>query len=120
MEFLFQPRREENDQEDGDDATPARDQGIAEQIDLSQVGVAEDGRHDATQHRRAAEFFGRIDADEDVQTIEGGVAGNGQDLHERLGSQRWIHLESDIEQARNQATGDEGRDDGYEDMGNLF
>ena len=120
MEFLFQPRREEDDQENGDDAAPARDQGIAEKIDLSQVGVAEDGRHDAAQHGRAAKFLGRVDADEDVQAIEGGVAGNGQDLQERLGRQGRVHLESDIEQARNQAAGDEGRDDGHEDVGDLF
>ncbi len=82
--------------------------------------MAEDGRHDAAQHGRAAKFLGRVDADEDVQAIEGGVAGNGQDLQERLGRQGRVYLESDIEQARNQAAGDEGRDDGHEDVGDLF
>ena len=82
--------------------------------------MAEDGCHDAAQHGRAAEFLSRIDADEDVQTIKSGIAGDGQDLHQRLGRQGRVHLEGHVEQARDQAAGDEGRDDRHEDMGDFL
>ena len=82
--------------------------------------MAHDGSQYAAEHGRTAENLDGVDADEYIQAEEGGAAGDGQHLRNRRRRPRRLYFQGDVQQSRNEAAGDEGRNDGDENGGNFL
>lgn len=78
--------------------------------------MTQDGRHDTAKGRRPTENRCGIHADEDIKSPKCRVTGNGKNLDDRVLRKCRIGLYDNIYDAGDETTGDEGGNDGDEDL----